>query len=276
MTKYLLLILLFIISFLVVKRLNILVQSNKYKKKNNSKVQNKNSKVKDFISRINFIETKEKFLSKQGYPFKLNSIKYYLFKLILASTLFLSSMKNYNSVFIPIIFLIVGYFLIDIFIFINKNYRDAEICNDLLNVTDSMCIQLSAHVPLKNLLKKQYENCNNKDFKKAMIIFSTKYELSELNIDLAILELKERFDILEVKMFCYTLAEYNKTGNILEILENFSEALKDKYVDKIKSNTTTKIIYITFGVMLALLNIILLTFYPLFISIGSGFNNIFR
>ena len=75
-------------------------------------------------------------------------------------------------------------------------------------------------------------------------------------------------------MFCNSLKEYNKVGNIIDVLENLSETLKVKYMDKIKADTRTKVLYITFGVILALGNIILITFYPLFISIGQGFNNI--
>lgn len=276
MINYLLFFLLFIISFLIVKRINVLIKSDRYNKKNNFKSKIRNYQFKDFISNINFIKKKEKFLYKQGNPFKLNSTTYYFFKILISIVLFISSVKTYNFNIIPIIFLIIGYFLIDIFIFINKKTRDAEICNDLLSVTDSICVQLSAHVPLKDLFKKQYENCKNKDFKKAIITFSTKYELSELNIENALTELKDKFDILEIDMFCYSLGEYNKTGNIIEILENFSELLREKQIDKLKTTTTTKIIYITFGVMIALVNIILITFYPLFISIGQGFNNIFR
>ena len=159
---------------------------------------------------------------------------------------------------------------------LNKKSRDSEICNDLLNVINSICLQVSAHVSLKDSLKKQYENCKNKDFKKAMIEFSTSYELSELNIDFAIHKLNNKFEILELDMFCNALSEYNKTGNIIEVLENLSESLGNKQIEKLKQITRNKVIYITAGVIIALTNIVLLTFYPLFVSVGQGFNNIFK
>ena len=65
-------------------------------------------------------------------------------------------------------------------------------------------------------------------------------------------------------------------GNISEILESLSENLKEKKMEVMKANTKEKIVYITFGVIVALTNIVLLTMYPLFISIGQGFNNIFK
>ena len=187
-----------------------------------------------------------------------------------------AGLLNYNSYLAMIILGLVGYYFLDLYISLNKKSRDNEICTDLLNVTDSICLQLSSYVPLKESLKNQYENCKNKDFRKAIMIFATKYELSELNINEAINDLNNRFDILEVDMFCNTLRQYTKLGNIIELLENLSSVLKVKYLDRLKEKTKTKVIYITFGVIIALANIVLITFYPLFISIGNNFNQIFK
>ena len=137
-------------------------------------------------------------------------------------------------------------------------------------------MQLASYVPLKESLKNQYENCHNKDFRKAMMMFATKYELSELNIEEALHDLNSRFELLEMDMFCQTIRQYNKVGNIVELLENLSAILKQKYLQQLKSKTREKILYITFGVILALSNIILIIFYPLFISIGNHFNQIFK
>ena len=99
--------------------------------------------------------------------------------------------------------------------------------------------------------------------------------MSELNIEEALKDLNGRFNILEVDMFCNTIKQSLKVGNIIELLDNLSDVLKQKYMDKLKGKTRSKILYITFGVMLALMNIILMTFYPLFVSIGNNFNQIF-
>ena len=77
-------------------------------------------------------------------------------------------------------------------------------------------------------------------------------------------------------MFCNTMRQYLKIGNIVELLENLSSVLRYKYMDKLKEKTREKVLYITFGVILALTNIILITFYPLFVSIGNNFNQIFK
>ena len=276
MLNFILLLLIFVSCYLLVNRFDVKLQLDKYKNKSNSLIQTKEIQFKNFISKINFIKTKEIFLSKQGYPLKLDSIRYYFIKIMLASLFFLAGCINYNSIFYAIILALMGFFVIDIYILLHQKNRNSEVCNDLYNVTNSICLQLSAHVSLKDSLKTQYENCKNKDFRKAMIEFSTCYELSELNIDLAIHNLKQKFEILELDMFCNALSEYNRSGNVIEVLENLADALSTKQIDKLKEITRSKIVYITFGVIIALTNIILITFYPLFISVGKGFQNIFR
>ena len=231
---------------------------------------------KTFISKHNFLKTKDLFLSKQGNPLRLDSIRYYLLKFSLTFILIFAGLKNYGSIFLAIILGIIGFFFLDIYIFFHKKSRDLAICNDLYNVTNSLYLQLSANVPLKNALKFQFENCKNNSFRKAMIEFSTTYELSGYNIDTATSFLKKTFDITEIDIFCNSLLELNKTGDIIETLDNLSFSLQDKQIEQLKETTRNKVIYITFGVIIALTNIIMLVFYPLFISIGKGFNNIFR
>lgn len=275
MIDILLYILFFILAYLIASKIIIHLMTDKYKKRNNLNYVTKEYSLKELFSKFNFLKTKENFLSKQGYPLKLNAISYYVLKVSLGLFLFFAGTVNYNSVLIAILFFSIGYFFIDFYILINKKSRDSEICVDLLNVINSICLQLSAHLTLKDSLKRQFENCKNKDFKKAILEFSMKYELSELNIDEALDELKNKFDILEINMFCNSLKEYNKIGDVIEILNNLSEILRIKYINKVRETTRTKVLYITFGVIIALGNIILLTFYPLFISIGQGFNTIF-
>ncbi len=276
MINYLLLALLFVISFLFAQNFIIHLEAERYKKKNIRRSKTNENLFKHFISKYNFIRTKENFLSKQGYPLNLNIVSYFSLKLVLAMLFFVAGLLNYKSWLFAIVFALIGYFFIDVYIAIRKKSRDSEICADLMNVTRSIYLQVSAGVSLKNAFKGQYENCKNKDFKKAILEFATKYELSELNITESTKILKDKFDILEVEMFCRALETYNETTQIDEVLENITQMLKKKNIEKVKQDTITKIIYITTGVIIALGNIILITFYPLLTSIGQGFNNVFK
>jgi len=268
--------LVFLICYLLIQRWHVKHQLRKLSHKRKQKHLTNEIKFKNFISKINFLKTKDVFLKKQGYPLRLDSIRYYILKISLSLLFLIAGIKNYDSIIFSIILSLIGYYFIDFYILLNKKSRNSEICNDLYNVTNSVCMQLSSHMSLKDSLKFQFLNCSNKDFKKAMIEFSTTYELSELNIDTAVKVLKNKFDIMEVDMFCNALSEYNQTSNITEVLDNLSSSLGEKQIDRYKENTRSKIVYITIGVIIALINIILLIFYPLFISLAQGFNNIFR
>lgn len=276
MINCLLFVLLFVLSYLLVHSVSVKHQVDKFKKRNYIQVVAKENSIKKLFSKINFIKTKENFLYSQGYPLKLNGITYYITKAVLTLLLSLAGLINYHSYYAMFVLGLVGFFFLDIYIMAHKKTRDSEVCTDLLAVTDSLSLQLASYVPLKDALKNQYENCKNKDFRKSIMMFATKYELSELNITSALNDLKSRFDILEVDMFCNTIEQYNKVGNIIELLENLSDTLRIKYMDKLKEKTRMKVIYITFGVIIALTNIILITFYPMFISIGNNFNGIFK
>ena len=272
--NFIFLLLLFLICYLIVKRSYTKHQLSKLN--NNLKSKTKDVKFKNFISKINFLKTKDVYLKKQGYPLRLDSIRYYVLKIAMALIFLMASIKNYDSITISIFLSLIGYFFVDFYIFLNKKSRDTEICNDLYNVVNSISLQLSSHMSLKDSFKYQFENCINKDFRRAMIDLSTTYELSELNINIATKGLREKFELVEIDMFCNALDEYNQTNSITEILDNLSAILGEKQIDAHKEETRTKVIYITVGVIIALSNMIMVVFYPLFVSLGQGFNNIFK
>ena len=58
-------------------------KADKYKKKNNLNVSTKDYFFKDFFQKINFLNSKDAYLSKQGYPLNLNVYSYYCFKISL-------------------------------------------------------------------------------------------------------------------------------------------------------------------------------------------------
>lgn len=276
MLNCVLFVLIFVIVYLFVYEYLVKQQVDNFKKRSSVYEVAKENSFKKLFSKFNFIKTKENYLFLQGYPLKLNGITYYIFKILLASVFLLSGLVNYNLFWVAIFFAGIGYMIIDFYIAINKKSRDSEICEDLLNVTNSIALELSSYVPLNESLKYQYQNCKNKDFRNAIMMFATNYQLSELNVEEAINDLNKRFDILEVDMFCNTMRQYLKIGNIVELLENLASVLRCKYMDKLKEKTKEKVLYITFGVIIALSNIVLITFYPLFVSVGNNFNQIFK
>lgn len=276
MKNWFLFVLFFVICYLLVEHRFIQKQVNQFQKKNLYQESAKENSFQKILSKINLIKTKENNLFLQGYPLKLHAISYYLIKISFLLLFITAGIINYHSYFVALILGFFGFFFLDWYLSFYQKTRNNEICSDLLTVTNSITMQLASYVPLKESLKNQYENCRNKDFRKAMMLFSTKYELSEYNVDTALNELNARFDLLEVDMFCHTIRQYNQVGNIIELLENLSNVLKQKYIQQLKIKTKEKVLYITFGVIVALSNMILITFYPLFVSIGNNFQQIFQ
>lgn len=90
-------VLLFILLYYAVSCIDIKNKANKYKKKNNLNVSTKEYFFKDFFQKINFLNSKDAFLSKQGYPLNLNVYSYYFVKILLATVFFFAGTKNYES-----------------------------------------------------------------------------------------------------------------------------------------------------------------------------------
>ena len=76
-------------------------------------------------------------------------------------------------------------------------------------------------------------------------------------------------------MFCNVLVEQTMLGENLYMLENLSNILAQKNIEMIKTSTRKKVMLITIGIAVSLINISLLVFYPIINTFSQGFNNIF-
>ncbi len=119
-------------------------------------VSTKDYSFNDFFQKINFLNSKDAFLSKQGYPLNLNVYSYYIVKIFWVLLLLIGGTINYESTIFGIMLGAFGYFSIDIYIWINKKTRDGEIGVDLMNVVNSISLELSADVTLKETLRRQF------------------------------------------------------------------------------------------------------------------------
>ncbi len=230
---------------------------------------------KKFPLSAEFLKRTDDMLRKQGNPLGLTVSSYYIVKSCMFMSLFAAGIFNYTSFVMGLILGVFGFILIDIYIWLNKRLRDSQINNDLLDVVETLYLQMSAYVSLKEALRGLHEVCRNKDFKKALIRLSATYELSEMNIERAANQLKESFDLIEIDMFAAALKQQIIMGSSLEVLNNLSRILKENYLDKLNIKTKVKILYITLGVTLVLVNIMALTFYPIFINVGETMRDIF-
>ena len=223
-----------------------------------------------------FLEKTRDMLYKQGCPLGLKVFSYYMVKLALFLLLFILGTINYKSLVMGVILGFAGFYAVNIYIYLNSLRRNSLIRYDLLNVVDSLYLQMSANVTLKDSLRGLHEVCKDKDLKHALIVLAGKYQLSKFNIEHAAEEFKKNFDILEIDMFAAALKQQISQGSSLEVLGNLSDILRDGYIDRLNLNTKGKVLLITLGVVIILVNIILLTFFPIFVDISSNMREIFK
>lgn len=214
-------------------------------------------------------------LNNLGNPYGLNGKMFYVIKIVLVIAFLQLSIINDLHIIAIIIVEVVSFFIMDILILLNQKSLYNSVQKDLLNVIDSLYLQITSNITMDKILKNIPYVCNNNILKHAFISMSNVYEYTGFNIQLAVLELKKRFDIVEVNMFCNALVEQTMLGDNLSLLENLSNMLTQRNIEIIKVSTKKKVILITVGIVVTLINITLLVFYPIMNSFSQGFNNVF-
>ena len=241
----------------------------------NSIKRSKSSSLIKVLYKIPILKEIEIKLYKLGNPYKLNLLRYILVKITLFVFFLINSLINFNSYFTAILIAIFAQSLIDILIYLYAKNQNNEILKDLLNIIDNIYLQMSSNIAIDKILKSAALNCKNEILRKSFINMSNVYEYTGYNIHMAIREIREKINLVEIDMFCNGLIEQITLGENLMVFENLSNILTEKYLEKVKQNTKNKVLLITGGIGITLLNISLIVFYPILNSFKSGFNDIF-
>lgn len=236
---------------------------------------NKNYNSKILRNIISKMQKKEIKLNNLGNPYNLNGKTFYMLKFILLIFFLILSLICNLSVISTLITSTISFFLIDILIFLNEKSLYSNIQKDLINVVDNVYLQLASNVNMDKILRNLSTSCKTPVLRYAFVSMSNVYEYTGFNMQTAVLELKNRFNISEVDMFCNALVEQNLLGENLPLIENLSNMLVQKNIEQIKLDTKKKVMLITVGIVITLLNITLLVFYPIMNSFSQGFSSIF-
>lgn len=188
---------------------------------------------------------------------------------------FIQTILQSNSVAFSILISTIAFFLIDLLIYLYKANLRLEIERDLLNVVDNIYLQISSNIKTDKILKNIYKDCKNRNLKKSFVSLSNTYEYTGYNMQDAVKKIKYKFDIVEIEMLCNSLVEQVILGDNLTSFENLSNILREKYIDNLKKSTSKKVVLITIGIAITLINISLIVFYPILQSFNEGFNSIF-
>ena len=199
-----------------------------------------------------------------------NYATYLIAKTALFITFFYLGITNYQSLFMGLIFSILGFLLPDFMIKIMKNAEKKHVLIDLLNVVESLKIQMSSNIPLIVALKNIPSVCKNKKFKNSLIDMQLEYELSGYSLIASCKTMRKKFKYVEVNMFLSAIEQQVKYGKASETYENLITILKEKYIEYIESNTQTKMLFMTLGIVIVLINLAVMGCYPIIVEVNQN------
>ena len=254
-----------------------LISYSQVKKKQKAILQSNNiylsKNKKNFVSLyINKIESK---LFNLGYPYKLNTKKYIVFKYVLPIVIFIIGVLNYNSIKISLILFLISFFTPNYLIYSYTKDEKNILINEIKNLTNSIVLSLSAYGTLEYALNIAKNTLTHPRFILEFDKFIYEYKMYGYNIKQAAINLEKKFDSYELSLFLSTLIQGDAEGNLLENLEKFSETLELNYFKYLKKKSAERLMYVTLGTVLSLVNIVLVVMYPIFKQVIDNLQVIF-
>ena len=156
-----------------------------------------------------------------------------------------------------------------------KKSEKVIIINELKSLVNNMIICLSAFSSLKEALDVSSKAVEYKRLRVEMEKFSSSYELYGYDIGKASIVLEEKFDSYELDMFIGILKQSEKEGNVLENLEKFNTVLDLSYFKYSKRQAAKRLLNVTLGTVLLLVDIALIVMYPIFVQVMQNLQTIF-
>lgn len=223
----------------------------------------------------NYLFRVKNILFKLDYPYKLTFRNYLIIKYILSIVCLSISIINKNNIFISIVISGLVFCIPNLLISMFRKNEKILIVKELRNITNAINISLSASLTLEDAIKSSVNVIINKRLKKAYEEFIINYRISSYNIKKSINILKEKFNYYEMELFASTLINSERDGNIIQSLEKYDLILDISYSKYLAKENSKRMLYLTFGTIMSLVNIIIIVMYPLFIEMTSNLQMIF-
>ncbi|MCR3759368.1 type II secretion system F family protein [Clostridium felsineum] len=221
----------------------------------------------------------EKKLIVCGNPLKLTVNRYILLKILLAVILFITGFSyigiNLLGFNIALITAMLGFFSVDIVNYLSNEDDKNKIRLDLADVYDLISIQTVAGVNLGHALLEAHTVCKSKRFKKSLIRLAAKINLSK-NIEMALNEFNNEYDMHEIDSFVALMKERLSSGISEQAIDDQSSALKAVNSFYTASETEKIDMYILIISMLLLGGIIAIVYYAIGVNLMQSAHSIFR
>lgn len=269
-------ILMVILTIIIYKLLDKYLIEQKGKNITGGVSSNFNIKIATMPNWINkYLSGVKNKLFNLNHPYGLNLKKYILIKYILSIMFFIISIINKNSILVSLIILIAMYFMPNLLIRIFKNNERILVIKSLRNIVNTMIISLSASLTLEDAIKSSLVAIDYKRLKKEFETFISNYRTYGYNMKRAINIFKEKFGYYEIDLFASTLLNSENDGNIMQSLEKYNMVLDISYSKYLAKENSKRLLYLTFGTVLSLVNIIIIVMYPMFIEVAENLQVIF-
>ena len=205
----------------------------------------------------------------------LNAKKYLFLKYVLSFILTVISFVNYKSLKNSIIYCLVSFFTPNYLINRFKKKEDSMFIEEVRCLTNSIILTLSAYGTLEQALTIAKVSLKNTRFIDEYDKFIYEYKMTGFNLKEASKNLTKRFSSYELSLFVSTLIQGDIEGNLLENMKKFSETLELNYFKYLKKKSQERLIYVTLGTVISLLNIVMIVMYPMLTQILNNLQIIF-
>lgn len=225
---------------------------------------------------MDYFNNIQKKLDNLGNPYGLNSKKYIIIKYFLSITLCIIMYINSKNIFISLILFLFIFILPNILIFSYSKRESIIIINEISNIVQNIILSLSANMTLYDSLKSGINVINYDRFKNEYSRFVENYMMYNFDMIKAVSIFSSKFSSFEFNMFLSLLTQGEKEGNLIEILETFSDSLELSYFKTLKYKSSSRTLIIVISTMILLINSFAIVLYPLMIEISSSFVEIFK
>lgn len=260
-------VLVFLIVFLIIYYI-LAIFNNKYKSFKFFNKFNSNLTLK-------FENSIKELLFDLDYPYKLTHKKYFFIKYILSIIIFIISLINYKSLIIPMILGATIYFFPNILLNNFLKSQNIKLIKEIKKINNSLILKLSAHVPQAEAIKTMIETIQDKRIKKYFSKFAYDYEVLGFNFKRAADRLLPKFKSPELEIFLQILIQSESNGSIIENLERFSNTLELSYSKYLRSIANKRLVLVVMGTVIMLINIILVSMYPIIVQVINNLQMVF-
>lgn len=269
-------ILLVIFTIIIYKVLDKYLIEQKQKKINLSLDNSSKINLEILPSSINkYLSNIKNNLFNLSYPYSLTLKKYIFIKYVLSIVFFIISIINKNNILVSLMILIFTYFIPNLLIQLFRKNERALVIKNLRSIVNTLIISLSASLTLENSIKTSIMAIDYIRLRKEFEAFLNNYRTYGYNMRKAINIFKERFNYYEVELFTSALLNAENDGNIIHSLEKYNMVLDISYSKYLARENSKRMLYLTFGMVLSLINIIIIIMYPMFIEVSENLQVIF-